>query len=254
MYVIASLCILFSSANIFLISSVIFVISNSPFHFYYVVAFYTFSRDFRCLGRDFRTAEFVFSTHFAYFPLFRQRFPAGGAWFLYPFRRFSLFWVEISGRRGLVSLPISPGFPVLGRDFRQAGLGFSTHFAGFPCFRQRFPAGGAWFLYLFPAKTAVQVEIPGITPHHDAPPRRTPTARPTACPTTARPTTAHPTTARPATASHPHSAPHYDIVPHHGTLHHSTTRYGITHRYDDTSHCSFSTHFIVIIIFYKGNN
>ena len=54
MYVIASLCILFSSANIFLISSVIFVISNSPFHFYYVVAFYTFSRDFRCLGRDSR--------------------------------------------------------------------------------------------------------------------------------------------------------------------------------------------------------
>ena len=137
MYVIASLCILFSSANIFLISSVIFVISNSPFHFYYVVAFYTFSRDFRCLGRDSR---------------------------------------------------------------------------------------------------------------HHAPPRRTPTARPTACPTTA-----HSTTARPH-----HGAPHHVTshhgTPHHGTLHHGTTRYGITHRYDDTSHCSFSTHFIVIIIFYKGNN
>ena len=62
MYVTASLYILFFSANNFLISSVIFVISNSPFHFYYVVAFYTFSRDFRCLGRDFRTAVMGIST------------------------------------------------------------------------------------------------------------------------------------------------------------------------------------------------
>ena len=53
MYVTASLYIFFS-ANNFLISSVIFVISNSPFHFYYVVAFYTFSRDFHVLGRDSR--------------------------------------------------------------------------------------------------------------------------------------------------------------------------------------------------------
>ena len=62
MYVTASLYILFFSANNFLISSVIFVISNSPFHFYYVVAFYTFSRDFRYLGRDFRTAWLGIST------------------------------------------------------------------------------------------------------------------------------------------------------------------------------------------------
>ena len=214
MYVIASLCILFSSANNFLISSVIFVISNSPFHFYYVVAFYTFSRDFRCLGRDSRQAEFGFSTHFADFPCFRQRFPAGGNWFLYPFRRFSLFWVEISGRQGLVSLPISPAFPVLGRDSRQAEIGFSTHFADFPCFGQRFPASR---------------------------------------PTTAHPTTAHSTTARPHHGA-PHPVTSHHGTPHHGTLHHGTTRSGITHRYDDTSHCSFSTHFIVIIIFYKGNN
>lgn len=52
----------FFSANNFLISSVIFVISNSPFHFYYVVAFYTFSRDFRRMGRDFRTAWLGIST------------------------------------------------------------------------------------------------------------------------------------------------------------------------------------------------
>lgn len=62
MYVTASLYILFFYANNFLISSVIFVISNSPFHFYYVVAFYTFSRDFRCLGRDSRTAWLGIST------------------------------------------------------------------------------------------------------------------------------------------------------------------------------------------------
>lgn len=148
MYVTASLYILFFSANNFLISSVIFVISNSPFHFYYVVAFYTFSRDFRCLGRDFRTA-----------------------------------WLGIS--------TFSRDFHCLGRDSQ-----------------------------------------------HHAPPRRisprcTPTARPTtAHPTTVRPTTAHPTTAHPTTAS-----------PHHGTPH-----------YGDTSRCCFSIHFIVIIIFYKGNN
>ena len=221
MYVIASLCILFSSANIFLISSVIFVISNSPFHFYYVVTFYTFSRDFRCLGRDFQTTKLGFSTHFAYFPLFRQRFPAGGAWFLYPFRRFSLFWVEIPGRRGLVSLPISPGFPVLGRDFRQVGLGISTFsqqkrlfrqrfpddetwflypFRRFSCFRQRFPDVGTWFLYLFPGFPLFRQRFPA-SPRHSC-----------------------------------------------------TPRYGITHRYGDTSRCSFSIHFIVIIIFYKGNN
>lgn len=53
MYVTASLYILFFSANNFLISSVIFVISNS-FHFCYVVSFSTFFRDFPVLGRDSR--------------------------------------------------------------------------------------------------------------------------------------------------------------------------------------------------------
>ena len=177
MYVIASLCILFSSANNFLISSVIFVISNSPFHFYYVVAFYTFSRDFRCLGRDSRQAEFGFSTHFADFPCFRQRFPDGRAWFLYPFRRLSLFQVEIPGRRKLVSLPISPIFPVLGRDFQ--------HHAP-----------------------------PRRTPPRRTPPRHAPTtAHPTTSrPTTARPTTAHSTTAQPATASHTATMTHHTAV------------------------------------------
>lgn len=107
----------FFSANNFLISSVIFVISNSPFHFYYVVAFYTFSRDFRCLGRDSR---------------------------------------------------------------------------------------------------------------HHAPPRHT-------------------------SPHHTHGTPHHG-TPHHITSHHGTPHYGITHRYGDTSRCCFSIHFIVIIIFYKGNN
>ena len=72
-----------------------------------------------------------------------------------PFPRISMFWVEIPGRRGLVSLPFPgknsclsrdfwqveigfsthfAGFPVLGRDSRQAGFGFSTHFAGFRYF------------------------------------------------------------------------------------------------------------------------
>ena len=318
MYVIASLCILFSSANIFLISSVIFVISNSPFHFYYVVTFYTFSRDFRCLGRDSRKAELGFSTHFADFPCFGQRFPVGGAWFLYPFRRLSLFQVEISDRRGLVSLPISPAFPVLGRDFRTAefvfsthfayfplfrqrfpaggawflypfrqfslfwveisgrrNLGFSTHFAYFPLFRQRFPVGGNWFLYLFRRFSLFQVEIPGRqglvslpfpgknsclgrdSRHHPATTARPTTtsrpataARPTTAhpatatrPTTAHPTTVHPTTTHPTTTSHPTTA--------HPTTAHPTTAHP---RYGDTSRCSFSTHFIVIIIFYKGNN
>jgi hypothetical protein len=77
-----------------------------------------------------------------------------------PFPGISTVWVEISGRRKfLVSLPISPIFPVLGRDFRTAalgistyfrvfrplgrdfltaGLGFSTHFAGFPCLGRDF--------------------------------------------------------------------------------------------------------------------
>ena len=118
MYVTASLCILFSSANNFLISSVIFVISNSPFHFYYVVAFYTFSRDFHVLGRDFRQAGLGFSTFSRQKQLFKQRFLAGGNWFLYPFRRFSLFWVEISGRWGLVSLPFSGKNHCLGRNSR----------------------------------------------------------------------------------------------------------------------------------------
>ena len=323
MYVIASLCILFSSANIFLISSVIFVISNSPFHFYYVVAFYTFSRDFRCLGRDFRAAEFVFSTHFAYFPLFRQRFPAGGACFFYLFPAKIAVQVEIPGRRSLVSLPISPIFPVLGRDFRQAGLGFSTHFAGFPCFRQRFPDGGICFLYPFRLFSAVQVEIPGrrglvslpISPvfpvlgrdfrttklgflypfrlfsavQVEISSRRKLVSLPISpvFPVLGRDSRQagfgfstfsrqkqlfrqrFPASPRHSCAPHHgtlhhvtphHGAPHYDIAPHHGaphydiTPHHGAPHHGITHRYGDTSRCSFSTHFIVIIIFYKGNN
>ena len=120
-----------------------------------------FSRDFRYLGRDFRQVEIGFSTHFVGFPCFGQRFPDGGAWFLYPFPRFSLFQVENSGRWKLVSLPISSVSPVLGRDLRTAGLGFSTHFAGFPCFRQRFPVGGIWFLYPFRRFPLFQVEILG---------------------------------------------------------------------------------------------
>ena len=127
-----------------------------------------------CLSRDFWQVEIGFSTHFAGFPCFGQRFPDGGAWNLYLFPAKTAVQVEISGRRGLVSLPISPVFAILGRDFRQAEFGFSTHFAGFPCFRQRFPAGRAWFLYLFPAKTTVRVEISDITPHNGAPHRSTP--------------------------------------------------------------------------------
>lgn len=138
MYVTASLYILFFSANNFLISSVIFVISNSPFHFYYVVAFYTFSRDFRRMGRDFRTA-----------------------------------WLGISTFPGKNHC--------LGRDSR-----------------------------------------------HHAPPRHT-------------------------LPHHTHGTPHHG-TPHHITSHHGTPHYGITHRYGDTSRCCFSIHFIVIIIFYKGNN
>ena len=175
----------FFSANNFLISSVIFVISNS-FHFCYVVSFSTFFRDFPVLGRDFRTTKLGFSTHFA-------------------------------------------DSPVLGRDFQTSELGFSTFSRDFHCLGRD-------------------------SRHHPA--------------TAAHPTTAHPTTASRPTTVHPHSMPHHSAphhgAPHHGSLHHGAPHHdaphhdaphhGITHRYGDTSHCSFSTHFIVIIIFYKGNN
>ena len=141
----------FFSANNFLISSVIFVISNSPFHFYYVVAFYTFSRDFRCLGRD--------SRHHA------------------PPRHTSPHHTHDTPHRGAPH----HGTPYHG------------------------------------------------TPHHGTPPPRH--------------TSPH----------HTHGTPHHG-TPHHITSHHGTPHYGITHRYGDTSRCCFSIHFIVIIIFYKGNN
>ena len=196
-----------------------------------------------CLSRDFWQVEIGFSTHFAGFPCFGQRFPDGGAWNLYLFPAKTAVQVEISGRRGLVSLPISPvfailgkdsrqaefgfsthfaGFPVLGRDSRQAGFGFSTHFAGFRYFGQRFPVGGIWLLYPFRRFSLFQVEIPGRQGlvslpfsgknhcsgrdfRHHAPQRRTPPqhAPPRHTPTTTHPTTALSPTARPTTAHSP---------------------------------------------------
>lgn len=59
-----------------------------------------------------------------------------GVWagILYLFRLIFAFWVEISGRWKLESLPFSAVFPCLGRDLHPAATGFSTLFGSFPLF------------------------------------------------------------------------------------------------------------------------
>ena len=89
---------------------------------------------FRILGRDFRTAAAGFSTFSADFRCLGRDFRTGGYRVLYLFPGFSAFWVEISGRRLLDSLPFSRGFCLLGRDLQTAAAGISTFFPGFPHF------------------------------------------------------------------------------------------------------------------------
>ena len=83
----------------------------------------------------------------------------GGYRNLYLFPGFSAFWVEISNRWLWESLPFSPVFRLLGRDFRTGELGISTFSAVFRILGRDFRTAAVGISTLFPGFSAFWVEI-----------------------------------------------------------------------------------------------